>query len=157
MQPILRRAVLSDTTEISILCFKLSEYEGRFTGKANTEEAILRRVSDDLSHKDDNAYFVAELPGRIIGVIKAARRGERHKISEAYVEEGHRRNGIMTALFAKALEWVSQNGSKGLYLTVVDGNEGAIRFWKGLGFKPVGMSGHHLIRMERPAERIIAS
>ncbi len=150
-----RIASQPDISHVSDLCIKLAVYEARLVNQHVDEEEIRKRVSQEILFDIHSAYFVAEMNGRIVGVVKVCEKENwLARISEAYVEVAHRNKGIMTALFKKALEWARSRGMKGLYLTVVKGNYEAYNFWKSIGFEFERYVGEHLIKMSKAIDSL---
>ncbi len=58
------------------------------------------------------------------------------EVATIYVDDAHRRLGIGAALMRRGLSWLAANGAAGVTLEVVAGNEGALEFYRSLGFKP---------------------
>nr|WP_236698174.1 ribosomal protein S18-alanine N-acetyltransferase [Pyrodictium occultum] len=103
----------------------------------------------DHLEKWGDAFFVAEVEGRIVGYVMSrveygaptftkgliVKKG--HIVSIA-VLEGYRRRGIGTALMKAALKALKERyGCKEVYLEVRVSNEPAIRLYEKLGFKKV--------------------
>ncbi|PIE51978.1 hypothetical protein CSA37_08895 [Candidatus Fermentibacteria bacterium] len=57
-------------------------------------------------------------------------------ISDTFVVENHRREGIGEALFAQAMEWLQKKGIDSVELRVASANPVAKSFWKKNGFTP---------------------
>jgi ribosomal protein S18 acetylase RimI-like enzyme len=56
-------------------------------------------------------------------------------IQDIYVATPYRRQGVATMLMAEAERFARDNGAQVLRLGVLDGNEGARRFYEGHGFR----------------------
>lgn len=57
-------------------------------------------------------------------------------LSQFYIKEGYRRTGIGSVLFARSLDWLrSFKAVDDLFIFVSNGNDGALRFYQGKGFK----------------------
>ncbi|MEM3364137.1 MAG: GNAT family N-acetyltransferase [Candidatus Micrarchaeia archaeon] len=153
----IRQATSLDIEEVITLCIKLAEFESQFTHNKPSPDQIRERVAYDFLERGRCAYFVAESDGNIIGIIKVARKENGHgKVSEAYVEERYRGNGIMTELFKEALKWSQSHGITSLYLTVVNGNKHAFAFWRKCGFSFESYIGDLLIKMSMSVSQQVA-
>jgi len=132
---IFRKAEEKDIKEITELLFKLTSYERGIIGLEPPEmNEVSSRVNLDFVYKTDLEYFVCEIEGEIVGVIRIEKFLNEGKISEAYVEKKYRNKGIMNKLFDMCVEWAKNNGINEFYLTVVENNELAYNFWVNLGF-----------------------
>ncbi|MGI6575606.1 MAG: GNAT family N-acetyltransferase [bacterium] len=57
-------------------------------------------------------------------------------LSQFYLKEGYRNRGIGTVLFNKSMEWLNSFPAiKDLFIFVSNGNDNALRFYQGKGFK----------------------
>jgi ribosomal protein S18 acetylase RimI-like enzyme len=109
-------------------------------GVVRSREYIL-----DLLANDDVALFVAELGGRLVGLISAMIREapdvplfvpRRYAmIDNVVVRAGYRRAGIGRALMARVHEWAAEAGVDSVELHVWEFNEGAIEFYRELGYE----------------------
>ncbi len=154
----IRAASKRDMNDILRLCLKLAHYEGKLIGREPDENSIRARVVHDLLHNDGCAYYLAFVEEEIAGILKvSAKDGNRAKISQTYVVGAHRCKGIMTALFAKALEWAKSRNIASLYLTVVCKNTYALSFWEKFGFRVDCAKGKNLLIMRRDVQPAIIS
>jgi len=57
-------------------------------------------------------------------------------LSQFYIKEGYRKTGIGTALFQKCMDWLNSFKSiDALFIFVSNGNNNALKFYQGRGFK----------------------
>lgn len=70
-----------------------------------------------------------------MGVIKIEKFFNEAKLSEAYVEKEFREKGIRTLLFDECIKWAKERNVYEFYLTIVEGNELALNYWMGRGFR----------------------
>jgi GNAT superfamily N-acetyltransferase len=57
-------------------------------------------------------------------------------LSQFYIKEGYRNIGIGTVLFNKSMDWLNSfNSISDLFIFVSNGNDNAIKFYLGKGFK----------------------
>lgn len=57
-------------------------------------------------------------------------------LSQFYIKEGYRNSGIGTVLFARSMEWLhSFDSISDLFIFVSNGNDNALKFYQGKGFK----------------------
>ena len=80
--------------------------------------------------------WVAILDGRVVGflVTRGTGPGEKEILNLA-VDQTFRRRGVATALLKKELA----NGPAARFLEVRESNLSAIRLYRGMGFRPVGV------------------
>jgi ribosomal protein S18 acetylase RimI-like enzyme len=93
------------------------------------------------SESDDPVVYVAESDGVVVAFIHLCsledyyRRRDHGHIADIVVAEGQERQGIATALMAKAEEWCRAQGYDWLSLSVFEQNEGAEKLYRKLGFR----------------------
>lgn len=57
-------------------------------------------------------------------------------LSQFFIKEGYRNTGIGSALFDKSMEWLGSFKSiKDIFIFVSNGNDNALKFYEGKGFK----------------------
>lgn len=96
-----------------------------------------------LSEEGD--VLVAEKHGEIIGLASVFLQETKPypfrvqqkwcELNTLYVAEGHRGNGVGTALFQAAWQWTMQRGLSSLQLMTLGENTIARRFYEGMGMK----------------------
>lgn len=92
---------------------------------------------------DDEAVFVAEDNGEIVGYVFAALeplswkelRGPAGFIHDVAVDESARRSGTATALMHAAIDWLRERGAPRVILWSAAQNEGAHALFHRLGFR----------------------
>ena len=82
----------------------------------------------------DDAIFVAELDGQVIGTTLAGYDGHRGWLYSVAVSPKARRRGVGAALIRKALNYLRQRGCPKVNLQVRPDNEGVTAFYESLGF-----------------------
>jgi GNAT superfamily N-acetyltransferase len=100
----------------------------------------------------EEAVLVAEEAGEVVGFVDLTirrstpgggtmlRRSVVGFVNELAVEEGRRGAGIGAALMAAAEDWAAGAGAEALMLDTGTKNEGAIRFYERLGYRPIGVT-----------------
>ena len=110
-------------------------------------EAVRTRFAGMLADPDDeDAHFVAEVDGRVVGALDAFRRpdgspGSMRTPSRTAefgigVLEAWRGRGIGSALIARAEAWARTEGLEALLLDVATANEAARSLYLRLGYLP---------------------
>ena len=89
--------------------------------------------------KSYSRFFVAEIEGRVVGYIVCWIFGDELYIANVAVELCQRGRGIGEALVLKAIECAKESGCKCVTLEVRKTNISALRLYKKLGFKVVGI------------------
>lgn len=100
-----------------------------FNNVDDSREGIARYL-----RRNPSTSFVAELPGRIAGVILAGHDGRRGFIHHMAVAEDCRRQGIAAAMLERALEALKAEGISKAALLVFNRNEAGNAFWEKQGF-----------------------
>lgn len=121
------------------------------------EELKLARASDEFRkteedieerlEKDDTFVLVAEVRGKVVGRIRMAWNGEADsfvnpeeaQLRSMYVHPDYWRKGVGTALVEEAFDRVPDRFS-GFVVEVFEENEGAVGFYRDLGFEAVDES-----------------
>lgn len=105
------------------------------------------------------AFFVAEIDGRISGLLDIER-GQWPK--NAHVAElgmscvsGCRGVGLGTALLRRALEWADWVGVRKVTLEVFSTNEQAITLYRGMGFEEEGRRHREYLIEGRPVDGVL--
>jgi ribosomal protein S18 acetylase RimI-like enzyme len=138
------RAVLEIYAEADALHADALPHLFRRTELPARSLALFQRQLDDAR----GALLVAELDGRVVGVIQVEirERGEvpdvpalaprRWASIEALaVADAFRRRGVATRLVEAAQRWVLDQGLDEVELTVHEFNQGAIRFYERMGYR----------------------
>ena len=102
-------------------------------------------VIDSKIKVQADLFFVCEIDGSIVGTVLAGFDGHRGWVHKVATDPRYRRKGIARLLMEAAERGLASKGCKKLNLQVRDGNDGAVAFYKGLGFaeeRRVSMSKH---------------
>ena len=78
--------------------------------------------------------FVAVQGCKIIGAVLCGHDGRRGYLHHLAVAQGHRRNGIGTALVDKALDALRTKGIRKCHGFILDQNRAALEFWQSIGW-----------------------
>ena len=90
-------------------------------------------VSKAIKMKVDVACAGERDIGYCITTIDKENRGE---LDSLFIDEDYRRVGLGRRLAESAVEWLKAEGAHPIFLTVVVGNDEAVRFYETLGFYP---------------------
>jgi ribosomal protein S18 acetylase RimI-like enzyme len=109
------------------------------------DRSNLREALGKILKSDDSGIFVAEVAGRLVGLIEVYVRQDADEatlIRHQYVElqslmvwSPFRRNGIGTQLVDVARRWAQEKGAIEMRLSVWEFNEAAREFYEAVGFK----------------------
>lgn len=135
----------SDSQEFLSLCRALDEETalrllepGERLTTVEEQRQIIRRIQA----KDNDAMFVAEINGLLVGYIAGIGgdyRRNRHSVHIVVsVLQAFAGQGIGTKLFERLEEWAWEKGIHRLELTVMVHNERAIRLYRKMGFDVEG-------------------
>ncbi|KLN60073.1 acetyltransferase [Kiloniella spongiae] len=91
-------------------------------------------ILDNKQRYQPGLLFVAEDDGTIVGTTMAGYDGRRGWIYSVVVAPTHRRQGIASKLLTLAEQELVSLGCTKLNLQVRDGNEGAVKLYKSLGY-----------------------
>ena len=91
-------------------------------------------VIDSKIRVQADLFFVCEMDGSIVGTVLAGFDGHRGWVHKVATAPSYRRKGIARLLMEAAERGLASKGCKKLNLQVRDGNEGAVAFYKDLGF-----------------------
>lgn len=131
----IRKANSKDINEIIELAYKLVSYEREIMNFPPIDKKdVESKINLDFIYFGDLDYFVCEVEGKIVAIVRIEMFEESAKISEAYVEKEYRNKGIMTMLFEKCVDWARERNVKEFYLTIVENNKYAYDYWMNLGF-----------------------
>ena len=113
------------------------------------QPARSRRLFDAHLADTDQALFVAEVDGDVVGLVRvqALERAEvpdvpaltprRYAmVQELVVAQSHHRRGIATRLMAEAHRWARDRGLTQVELSVYQFNHPALRLYSKLGYSP---------------------
>jgi aminoglycoside 6'-N-acetyltransferase len=100
-------------------------------------------VDDWLEEDGDSVGFAIELDGRVIGSIQYAEENEpgyRHAGIDLFLEAGHRGRGLgPDAIRTLARHLIDARGHHRLTIDPAAANDRAIRAYRKVGFRPVGV------------------
>jgi len=111
-----------------------------------------REFLEGLSKEDENQVLAYETNGRIVGFLmfmKQARsmlklKRSRAMITDLYVEEEHRGQGIASKLLERCLQYLKSSGIEEVRVNVLVDNVPAISLYRKAGFID------HMLLMSRP-------
>jgi len=111
-----------------------------------------REFLEGLSKEDENQVLAYEINGRVVGFLmflKQARsmlrlKRSRAMITDLYVEEEHRGQGIASKLLERCLQYLKSLGVEEVRVNVLVDNAPAISLYRKTGFID------HMILMSRP-------
>jgi len=111
-----------------------------------------REFLEGLSKEDENQVLAYEINGRIVGFLmfmKQARsmlklKRSRAMITDLYVEEEHRGQGIASKLLERCLQYLKSSGIEEVRVNVLVDNVPAISLYRKTGFID------HMLLMSRP-------
>ena len=143
---VVRPAVVEDFDAVFEL-FEAVAGEGRWIGAEAPVDRDRRREHfvGTIEHRR-SVTFVAELDGRIVGDLFVARQ---FGIAELgmLVRDGHRGQGIGSALMDACIEWCRSSGSHKVVLTVFPHNTAARALYRKFGFVEEGRLRRHYLRV----------
>jgi ribosomal protein S18 acetylase RimI-like enzyme len=145
---VIRRAAHADLAALGRLGALLlrTHYEfdpQRFLAPGDdAEEGYAWFLGTQLRQKDV-AIFVADRGGEVLGYVYAGiephswkeLRDQAGFIHDVVVEERGRRGGVASALLARAMEWLREQGVPRVMLWTAERNDGAQRVFARLGFR----------------------
>lgn len=118
-----------------------SDFKGFLPRKDNYREALKAELLLRLEDKN-YAYFLAlNEDKRPIGIITANSyewagvSGKAGTLSNLFVDESYRGNGIARDLATRAIHWSKENGITALEVDVFIENTSAQKFWDSIGFE----------------------
>jgi GNAT superfamily N-acetyltransferase len=121
----------------------------RPTTLAEVEERYRGALDDP-----DAAFLVAEDEGRVVGMAlgilgrpSSYSNEEAVELSRVFVRPEARRRGVGAALAGAVAEFARARGIRRITLKTFAANEGALAFWKRLGFQP------RIVQMTAAADR----
>lgn len=124
----------------------LKEWESKFDSDCKTSRESVNELFEDLNPgKEGNAIYVAEYEGNVVGFVSFRRafkndllvlkKVEVLHITDISVMPDFRGKGIGTYLIEKVKDYADKKGIKYLKLVVFSENQGAVRFYKRVGFE----------------------
>lgn len=122
----LRPATLHDIPEVLAFWKRAAEDSHRPADSALALERLIER--------DHSALLLAEVDGRVVGSVIAGWDGWRCHLYRLAVDPGSRRQGIGSALVARAEERFAAFGGSRADAMVLDGNDSAHAAWAAAGY-----------------------
>lgn len=125
---------------MNIRLMTLPDYEAVYTLWSDTAGMGMRSLDDSLSgiakflKRNPATSFVAEIDGKIVGVILCGHDGRRGYIYHTAVNENCRKRGIGKALVETALYALRNEGINKVALVAFQTNDLGNAFWNVLGF-----------------------
>jgi GNAT superfamily N-acetyltransferase len=154
--PGIRRALPADFDAICELAEHLdAPHRAALPDRFQKPDGPIRRRdhTEKLMSDPDTFLAVAELDGRIVGIINSGIERtpdypQKKPIRSVLVRgivvlPDHRRGGIATALMSALQDWAQGKGAQEIQLNVYEFNKPAAAFFASLGFRPLS---HRLTR-----------
>jgi len=139
----IRQARKEDIDEINRLTLNLHNRLGRLIGVRFAEEELEEEL---YGERDLEGVYVAEIEGKLAGYIAFSPKpsedewcGKFYELYHIVVAEKSARKGVGTRLFEVLLKKAREDNANIRTSTLIK-NEGAIRFYQSLGFKPFEIS-----------------
>lgn len=120
--------------------FSMSDYDAVYSLWANAGTGVSLRPSDQRSEiekkltRDPDLFLVAEVEGRIAGVIIGGWDGRRGWLHHLAVDPAFRRQGIASALIHDVETRLKEKGCLKVNLLVFADNERARKLYQALGY-----------------------
>ena len=148
----IREACSSDYNEVAEILFDIASlhHQGapNIFKKPKENDPTIKEDFLNAVKDNKNGYFVAIFNNEVVGLvsisIKERRRAEHivpgkfAYITELGVKKEFRSQGVGKVLLDRALKWINaQKDIQEVALNVRSFNEGAIKFYKSMGFEPV--------------------
>ena len=148
--PHVRRATIHDIDAIVAIYLANSRHHAALEPsryRVPDEPSVRTRFTNMLEDADDeDAHFVAEVEGRVVGALDAFRRPDGSPGSMRIpgrtaefgvgVLEAWRDHGVGTALLAAVESWARGEGLEALVLEVAEENARAARLYARTGYQP---------------------
>lgn len=146
----IRQATSNDIEQIVPLLIALDKFHAQKYPDVFDESKISSQIRKEFltgnMDKSDNLFLVAEIDLKIVGIIHcytqeikdhSIKRDKKAAIlSDLFVIENSRNNGLAEQLIKRSLEHVKLNWEiNDVFLNVFDGNQNAINLYKKSGFK----------------------
>ncbi len=88
----------------------------------------------DLKKRDRLIAYVAEDNGKNVGYCIATIDGLIGEIDSLFVNESHRGKGVGKKLISLALEWLEGQECESIKVSIAEGNENVLEFYRRFGF-----------------------
>jgi ribosomal protein S18 acetylase RimI-like enzyme len=125
--------------ELFINNLKWTESRAKFPLRAKVDDDELSKIlSLDKKFIKDSMAFFAKKEDENVGFVLATldKQVKLGYIFGLYIKEGHRKKRIGAILFSKAKKWLKTVGAQEVEILIKGGNEGALSFYRSLGFRP---------------------
>lgn len=111
----------------------------RYLEEEDVEEIYNYKHEGVLVKYKDVRIFLATEDGKYIGRVCACieHNGVDGFVKGMYIDAGYRNQGRGKVMMDEAEKWFKNQGCKRIFLNVVEGNDGAFRFYKGMGYEIV--------------------
>lgn len=124
------------------MCFETRMISSIDSAKANyiviakDEDEIIGYAYSTIAPKTTYSGGFATLAGDAFFDFDSVEGDDVGCLSQFYIKEGYRNTGIGSILFAKSMDWLSSfKLIKDLFIFVSNGNDNALNFYLGKGFK----------------------
>lgn len=142
----IRKAVLSDLSQVQDLNHKLFESDLKHFNDLNTEWPYQKEGEEYFKkriNEKDGVCFVAEVDGQVVGYVAggwshlnfSAYKGKRAELENIYVDVEYQRLGIGAALVDKLYKWFKEQGATHIMVDTSVKNQNAISFYHNTGFE----------------------
>lgn len=125
---------------VHIRIMTIEDYEGTYDLWIHTPGMGLNSTDDSREgieqylRRNPTSSFVAEVEGKIIGVIMSGHDGRRGFIHHTAVLPEYRKQGIAKRLVEKAMDALEKEGIHKVALVAFERNEVGNGFWEKMGF-----------------------
>lgn len=137
----IRRALVKDLDAINELTVEMHNHLGALVGIKFTAEELKKEVYE--SEEDLENTYVAEFDGKVVGYMTFSRRVEENEFFGKYyhlyhiaVKRGFRGKGVGAKLLG-TLQKKAKRENVNIVAGTLSLNKEALRFYKGMGFKPI--------------------
>jgi GNAT superfamily N-acetyltransferase len=138
---IIRPVSLGDASAVTEVINSVVK-ERKFTTFSKMSEKEGRQYIKSIGHNE--TILIAELGGKIVGfqffeVFPGGTEANKHVGTMGiFLLKGYRERGIGPKLAERTFGWAKRKGFEKVVTWVFEDNVGGLRFYKRLGFKPVG-------------------
>lgn len=124
------------------MCFESRMIPSVISAKANyimvakDDNEIVGYAYSNISPKETYSNDFATLECYSFFDFDSVKNDDVGCLSQFYIKEGYRNIGIGTVLFEKSIDWLNSFKSiSDLFIFVSNGNDNALKFYRGKGFK----------------------
>ena len=131
----IRTGTREDLPQVLALIKELAEYE---RAPQEVDNTVARMEQDGFGPEKVFDFLVAEMDGKIVGLALyywsySTWKGKCMYLEDLVVTESHRRYGLGRLLFKELIQIAKQKDVRRLSWQVLEWNEPAIQFYKGIG------------------------